>query len=100
MGTLNSMRRCLLLVLIAFLTESCTMGYKQAATSQTYSPVPSDRVEILSFPPNRPFKSRIPVSLSLIIKSTNSSVFILNIAHPVHYYNRVLQRYVSSQQLR
>ena len=38
------------------LTESCTWGYKQATTSQTYSSVPSGQVEILSFPPNRPFK--------------------------------------------
>jgi hypothetical protein len=34
----------------------CTWGYKQATTSSRYPPVPSDQVEILSFPPSRPFK--------------------------------------------
>lgn len=50
------MRRCLVLVVIGLLTQSCTWGYKQSTTNQTYSSVPSERVEILSFPPSRPFK--------------------------------------------
>jgi hypothetical protein len=34
----------------------CTWGYKQATIPARYSPVPSEQVEILSFPPSRPFK--------------------------------------------
>ena len=44
------------LVATGLLTQSCTMGYKQSTTNQTYSAVQSERVEILSFPPTRPFK--------------------------------------------
>jgi hypothetical protein len=46
----------LVLVTAGLLAQSCTWGYKQATTSQTYSPVPVERVEILSFPPSRAFK--------------------------------------------
>ena len=44
------------LVATGCLTQSCTMGFKQSTSDQTYSSVQSERVEILSFPPNRPFK--------------------------------------------
>ena len=46
----------LVLVTAGLLAQSCTWGYKQPTTSQTFSPVPVERVEILSFPPSRPFK--------------------------------------------
>jgi len=48
--------KTLSILFLALLVQSCTWGYKQATTSQTYSAVPVDHVEILSFPPSRPFK--------------------------------------------
>jgi hypothetical protein len=44
------------LVATGCLTQSCTWGYKQFTTSQRYSSVQSEGVEILSFQPSRPFK--------------------------------------------
>jgi hypothetical protein len=40
----------------ALLVQSCTWGYKQATTAQTFAAVPVDHVEILSFQPTRSYK--------------------------------------------